>query len=117
MPTPKPRSGPRQRRAARVQGANPREPAKAPQRPLYLFLTEPGLSKLALLELRHRKLLTRKARPLRLNLRNYDVLVLPSDVVFASAGVSRLCTNVLRASVFGRSAVTPKQLDLSLIHI
>ena len=111
MPTANPRPRPRQRPEARVQGSSPGARAKTPQRPLYLFLTEPGLSRLALLELRHRRLVTRKARPLRLNLRNYDVLVLPSDVVSADAGVSRLCTNVLRASVFGRSAVTPKQLD------
>ncbi|HEY1425094.1 MAG TPA: hypothetical protein VGF50_00350 [Caulobacteraceae bacterium] len=111
MRTPKPKPAHNRRRDASGHGARPRGPAAAPQRPLYLFLTEPGLSGLALLELRHLKLVTRKARPLRLGLRNYDVLVLPGDVVAPGAGVSRLCTNVLRASVFGRSAVTPRQLD------
>ena len=85
---------------------------RPPARPLYLFLTEPGLASLALLELKRLKMVDRKARPTRLCLRNHDVLVLPSQVVAPDAGISRLCTNVLRAPVFGRAAITPKQLDV-----
>lgn len=107
----KPRQSPPQRRKAPRHDSPAGKPAKALQRPLYVFLSEPGLSGLALLELRHLKLVDRKARPLRLKLRNYDLLVLPGDVVSVGAGRSRLCTNVLRASIFGRSAVTPRQLD------
>jgi len=112
MKAAKPKRSPRRAQArAPTHRAWPSEPGAGAERPLYLFLTEPGLSGLALLELRHLKLAARKARPLKLQLRNHDVLVLPSDVVSPVAGVSRLCTNVLRAGIFGRSAVTPRQLD------
>jgi hypothetical protein len=111
VPIAKTPQAPRRERKAPDRDGPGREPAKPSQRPLYVFLSEPGLSSLALLELRRLKVVARKARPLRLKLRNYDMLVLPADVVFPEAGRSRLCTNVLRAPIFGRSGVTPRQLD------
>ena len=89
----------------------PPPPPPLAGRPLYLFLTEPGLADLTLLELRHLKLVARKARPTRLFLRSQDMLVLPADLVDPGRARSRLCANVLRAPVFGRGAITPRQLD------
>ncbi|HLI67991.1 MAG TPA: hypothetical protein VKU90_16625 [Caulobacteraceae bacterium] len=88
-----------------------RGPTPAPAQPLFLFLAEPGLGDLALHELKHLKLTQRKARPLKARLRNHDMLVLPGHLVEPSRARSRLCTNVLRAPIFGRGAVTPRQLD------
>jgi hypothetical protein len=102
------------------RGAKPRPPrtspavatqAKALGAPLFVFLTEPGLGDLALAELKHLKLVPRQARPLRLNLRSHDMLVLPGKLVDVARARSRLCTNVLAAPVFGRGAITPRQLD------
>jgi len=78
---------------------------------LYVFLTEPGLADLALAELKHLKLIARRARPLRLNLRSHDMLVLPGHLVDVARARSRLCTNVLAAPIFGRGQITPRQLD------
>jgi hypothetical protein len=79
--------------------------------PLSVFLTEPGAADLAFLELKHLKIVVRKARPTRLHLRNYDMLVLPGHLATPKNGVSRLCTNILRAPIFGKSAITARQLD------
>jgi hypothetical protein len=89
------------------------EPQRAPPtgKPLFVFLTEPGLADLALAELKHLKLVQRRARPLRLNLRSHDMLVLPGSLVEIARARSRLCTNVLAAPIFGRGAITPRQLD------
>jgi hypothetical protein len=102
---PPPRRGPTK---AVGKPSSARPPASDP---LYVFLTEPGLADLTLLELKHRKLAPRKARPLRLHLRSHDMLVLPGHLVDVARGRSRLCTNVLRAPIFGRGDITPPQLD------
>jgi Putative RNA methylase family UPF0020 len=109
--SPKPIKRPAAR--ARPERARPAPaPAKPAAQPLYLFLTEPGLGDLALLELKHLKITARKSRPTRLHSRNHDLLVLPGHLVEAGRARSRLCTNVLRAPIFGRAAITPRQLDL-----
>jgi Putative RNA methylase family UPF0020 len=98
-----------QSRAARSPAARVAAPPSG--KPLFVFLTEPGLADLALAELKHRKLVQRRARPLRLNLRSHDMLVLPASLVDIARGRSRLCGNVLAAPIFGRGAITPRQLD------
>jgi hypothetical protein len=98
-------------RAARPRAARAPQPAPPTGKPLLVFLTEPGLADLALAELKHLKLIQRRARPLRLNLRSHDMLVLPGSLVDVARARSRLCTNVLAAPIFGRGAITPRQLD------
>ena len=99
------------RRAARPSAARAPQPAPPAGKPLFVFLTEPGLAELALAELKHLKLVQRRARPLRLSLRSHDMLVLPGSLVDVARARSRLCTNVLAAPIFGRGAITPRQLD------
>ena len=99
------------RRDLRAPPARPVERPSPPGAPLFVFLAEPGLGDLALAELKHLKLVARQARPLRLNLRSHDMLVLPGGLVDIGRARSRLCTNVLAAPVFGRGAITPGQLD------
>ena len=99
------------RRAPRSPDQQTAAPTKTRGAPLFVFLTEPGLADLALAELKHLKLVERRARPLRLNLRSHDMLVLPGSLVDVGRARSRLCTNVLAAPIFGRGAITPRQLD------
>ncbi|HXQ11499.1 MAG TPA: hypothetical protein VN805_10945 [Caulobacteraceae bacterium] len=98
-------------RVAKPRAARAPQPAPPTGKPLFVFLTEPGVADLALAELKHLKLVQRRARPLRLNLRSHDMLVLPASLVDVARGRSRLCTNMLAAPIFGRGAITPRQLD------
>ncbi len=96
--------GPAARKLSRTQ------PASA--RPLWLFLTEPGLAALLLRELKFINAIERKAQAARLHLRNHDLLVLPEVVVKRREVAPRLATNILVAPVFGREEVGARQLDL-----
>lgn len=119
---PKPDKSKSNRRSQAPQGAwspvdaqpdRPDQPERRPpsDRPLWLFLTEPGLSDLALKELKARKVVGRKTRATKLFLRNYDMLVVPDAQVTGDPRASRLILHALVAPVFGRGAVTDGQLD------
>jgi|SRR5579871_84422 len=109
------------RNAARLPARppTPRGAGRAPERaapkpaaePLYLFLTEPGLAALATAELKHLKMIERRARPQRLFTRSHDVLVLPGHLAHVAQARSRICTNVLAAPIFGRGEITPRAFD------
>ena len=87
-------------------------PSKKPSpSPLWLFLTEPGLSRLLALELKYRKTLAQKARITTLFLRNYDLLVLPDSQVTSRRFASRLALHVMACPVFGRFTISKAQLD------
>jgi predicted RNA methylase len=81
-------------------------------KPLWLFLTEPGLAALLLQELRFIGAIERKAQAAKLHLRNHDLLVLPDVVVRRHDAAPRLATNVLVSPVFGRHLIGARQLDL-----
>src|ERR1700688_2578051 len=57
-----------------------RRPA-ASDRPLWLFLTEPGLGALLVRELKFLDAIAQKAQLAKLHLRNYDLLAAPDAVV------------------------------------
>jgi predicted RNA methylase len=82
------------------------------QRPLWLFVTEPGLTGLLLKELKFRDMILPKARPLNLFLRNYDLAVLPASQIKAARLEPRLALRVLRCPVFGRNRIGDSQIDL-----
>jgi predicted RNA methylase len=93
--------------------SRPRETARHEGgRPLWLFLTEPGLAALALLELKFLGVVARKAQAAKLHLRNHDLLVLPDAVVKQDKAAPRMATNVLVSPVFGRNQLGAAQLDL-----
>jgi predicted RNA methylase len=95
-----------------------RRPGHAPvhvlssQRPLWLFLTEPGLGPLLVKELKFLDAVGQKAQLTKLHLRNYDLLVAPDAVVGAPKVAPRLALHVLTCPVFGRERVTERQLEL-----
>ncbi len=108
-------------RPAQSRGLTPKAaPAKAParrdaqggggERPLWLFLTEPGIADLALKELKARKVVGQKTRATKLFLRNYDMLVIPDSQVAAPPKDLRLSLHALAAPVFGRRNITEGQL-------
>jgi len=93
-----------------------RQPSSAAPRaefgaPLWLFMSEPGLGRLLIKELKYQGIVARKARPEMFRLRNYDLAVLPSSQVKGNPKQSRIALNVLAAPVFGRGALTDRQLD------
>ena len=81
------------------------------ERPMWLFLSEPGLGDLALKELKARKVVPRNARPTRLSLRNQDAMLLPDSVVTGAPTGLRLTLSALNVPVFGRTGITPGQLE------
>jgi len=100
-------------RHGRAPSRRPRAPSRVEGgRPLWLFLTEPGLSALALQELKFLDVVARKAQAAKLHLRNHDLIVLPDAVVAWRNAWPRLVTNVLVAPVFGRNQMGAAQLDL-----
>lgn len=78
---------------------------------MWLFLSEPGLTDLAMKELKARKVIARNARPTRLALRNQDAVLLPDAVVTGAPKGLRLTLNALNVPVFGRTGITPGQLE------
>jgi predicted RNA methylase len=81
-------------------------------RPLWLFVTEPGLTGLLVKELKFRDYVLPKARPLNLFLRNYDLVVLPASQIKSTRLEPRLALQVLRCPVFGRNRLGDSQVDL-----
>ena len=81
-------------------------------KPLWLFLTEPGLASLATRELKFVDAVTQKAQFAKLHLRNYDLLVAPDAIVRPRLPALRLTSHVLLSPVFGRERVSERQLDL-----
>jgi RMKL-like, methyltransferase domain len=86
------------------------------ERPLWLFLSEPGLGPLLEKELTHRKILKAKTRAARLHLRNYDLVVVPDVQLLTHKIASRLALDALVCPVFGRSAITEALLDRLELH-
>src|SRR5262249_26651002 len=81
------------------------------ERPLWLFLSEPGLGPLLIKELKFRDIIRQKARAQTWHLRNYDLLVFPASQIADRIGSSRIALEVLAAPVFGRHNITERQLD------
>lgn len=79
-------------------------------RPLWLFLTEPGVGPLLVRELKFLGAIGAKAQATKLHLRNYDVLVFPDAVMKAPDVTPRLALHVMRVSVFGRGSVGEGQI-------
>ena len=80
-------------------------------RPLWLFLSEPGLGNLHVKELKHLGIVSRKTRPRKLRLRSYDMLVVPDVLVVGDVRRSRISLHTLRCPVFGRNMISEKQID------
>ena len=99
------------RPVSRTRRAGSGRPAPREGRPLWLFLTEPGLAALAASELKFIGAVAKKAQFARLHLRNHDLLVLPDVVVQRHDAKPRLVTNVLKAPVFGRGDIGPSAFD------
>ena len=97
---------------SRLRTRDKRADPRKVDRPLWLFLTEPGLGTLLLQELRFIGATERKAQAAKLLLRNHDLLVLPDVVVRRHDSAPRLATNVLVSPVFGREQLGARQLDL-----
>jgi predicted RNA methylase len=83
----------------------------ASERPLWLFLTEPGLGPLLIKELKFTDVVAQKAQLAKLHLRNYDLLIAPDAVVRSHSAAPRLATHILVCPVFGRERVSEHQLD------
>jgi predicted RNA methylase len=81
------------------------------ERPLWLFLTEPGLGDLLLKELKFIDAVVQKAQFAKLHLRNYDLLIAPDTVVRSPSMAPRLASHVLTCPVFGRERISERQLD------
>ena len=81
------------------------------ERPLWLFLSEPGLGGLLMKELKFRDVIRQKARPQSWHLRNYDLLVFPDSQIVGPANTSRIALDVLVCPVFGRYKISDRQLD------
>lgn len=90
---------------------NLRAAARVRERPLWLFLTEPGLGGLLARELKFRDVVAQKTQFARLHLRNYDLLIAPDTVVQSQSMMSRIASHVLVCPVFGRENVSGVQLD------
>lgn len=82
------------------------------ERPLWLFLTEPGLGPLLARELKFIDAVAAKAQFARFHLSNHDLLVLPDAAMRSRDAQPRIATNVLVAPVFGRERIGNAQLDL-----
>jgi predicted RNA methylase len=74
-----------------------------------LFVAEPGLAPLLLKELVHKRIVAPRTRASRLNLRNYDLLVVPDVQVVGDPRLSRLASHTLRCPVFGRNHISDRQ--------
>jgi 23S rRNA G2445 N2-methylase RlmL len=85
--------------------------ARAKERPLWLFLTEPGLGSLLGRELKFRDAVAQKTQFAKLHLRNYDLLIAPDAVVQKLSMTSRIASHILVCPVFGREKVSSMQLD------
>ena len=85
--------------------------ARARERPLWLFLTEPGLGGLLGRELKFRDVVAQKTQFAKLHLRNYDLLIAPDAVVQKQSMTSRIASHILVCPVFGREKVSGMQLD------
>ena len=109
---PEPKDRPSKDRPAAVDRPDPKvgRDAAPAERPLWLFLTEPGIADLALRELKARKIVGQKTRATKLFLRSYDVLVMPDSQVAAPPKDLRLSLHAMAAPVFGRRNVTEGQL-------
>ena len=96
------------------------EPRKKPvrqteqkaNRPLWLFLCEPGMADLLAKELSFRKIIARKTRLTKLFMRHYDVLLVPDVQITGPVKTTRLALHVLICPVFGKVQVSDKQMDL-----
>ncbi len=85
--------------------------AAAPGRPLWLFLTEPGLGPLLIKELKFIDAIAQKAQLAKLHLRNYDLLIAPDAVLTSRTMTPRLASHALICPVFGRERVSEHQFD------
>jgi predicted RNA methylase len=94
----------------RQQGAPARD--HAAERPLWLFLTEPGLGSLLLKELKYHDVVFQKTRTTLAFMRNYDLLVLPEVQLKSRSIRSRMALHAMICPVFGRFKVSETQLDL-----
>jgi len=81
------------------------------ERPLWLFLTEPGLGALLIRELKFLDAIAQKAQLAKLHLRNYDLMAAPDAVVRSPGAAPRLALHVLACPIFGRERVSQHQLD------
>src|SRR5690348_90883 len=81
------------------------------ERPLWLFLTEPGVGPLLGRELKFRDVVAQKTQFAKLHLRNYDLMVAPDAVVRTRSMVLRLASHALICPVFGREHLGGQQLD------
>jgi predicted RNA methylase len=91
---------------------NPRTAAPdARVRPVWVFLTEPGLAALLMKELKYRKIFRHKTRATKSFLRNYDMLAVPDSQISGNVAASRLALHVLTCPVFGRHKISARQLD------
>ncbi len=82
-----------------------------PAKPLWLFLSEPGLGALLLRELKFRDIIRAKTRAQCWHLRNYDLLVFPESQIVGPVNASRIALDVLMCPVFGRHKIGGRQLD------
>ena len=80
-------------------------------KPLWLFLSEPGLGALLVRELKYRDIIRAKTRARSWHLRNYDLLVFPDSQVVGDIASSHIALDVLECPVFGRHKITDRQLD------
>lgn len=81
------------------------------ERPLWLFLSEPGLAALLVKELKFRNIIRAKSRAQIRHLRNYDLLVFPDSQIAGPVEASRIALDVLMCPVFGRHKISDRQLD------
>lgn len=108
-PAPRRRGAPRARHG---QVANTPREGPTGNSPLWLLLSEPGLSRLLTLELKHRDVLRQKTRTKVLYMRSYDLTIVPPVQVLSDFQGSRIIRSALRCPVFGRSRMSEAQLDL-----
>ena len=80
-------------------------------KPLWLFLSEPGLGPLLIKELKHRDVIRAKTRAQSWHLRNCDLLVFPDSQIVGDIRASRIALDVLACPIFGRHKITEAQLD------
>src|SRR5271165_3316182 len=94
------------------RGWHPLTGTKQPvrERPLWLFLTEPGLGPMLAKELKFLDAIEQKAQPAKLHLRNYDLLTIPDAVMKNSAVRPRLALHVMMCPIFGRDRIGDNQL-------
>lgn len=83
----------------------------AGERPLWLFLSEPGLGAPLVKELKYRDVIRAKTRAQTWHLRNYDLLVFPDSQIAGAVNASRIALDALVCPAFGRHKITDRQLD------